>query len=382
MKMTLLRVVFCVLMVLFAAVTRFFYVYVLDFSDLSDSSDDGIERDARSAETVLSFSRVYRDVNVNSPERRFGGNEPFAWSNESDYVVGEKIGHGRYSSVHLGTERSTGSQYAIKALKAVAPARVAREIRVLRAVAECPNTAPIHDILQGNDGKVSIVQGLAKGASLKALKREKKAMNASETRLIARRVLEALDCAHSRGVMHRDVKPGNVMYDGETGAVSLIDWGLAEFYFPGQHYNVSVATRSYKPPELLVGMHYYDYSLDMWSFGCVFAEMLFGRKDPLFDAETKCGVLKRIARALGSGPVLEYAGKYKLPVPCRRKLYGLEQASLCSLVQEDSAHGPDGNSCKDVDSNALDLLEKMLVIDHDKRISAAEALRHPYFSEI
>lgn len=377
--MTLLRVVFCVLMVLFAVATRLLYVYVLDFSDPSSSSDDGIRRDPRNTETVVSFSRVYRNVNVNNSQRHFDSNEVFAWSNESDYIIGEEIGHGKYSSVHLGVEKSTGNQYAIKALKTVAPARVAREIRVMRAVSGCPNVAPIHDILRNNNEKVSIVQGLAKGASFKALKRTRKPIDANETRLIARRVLEALDCAHSRGVMHRDVKASNVMYDDETGAVSLIDWGLAEFYFPGQHYNVSVATTSYKPPELLVGMHYYDYSLDMWSFGCVFAEMLFRRREPLFNADTKCGVLKRITKTLGSEDVLDYIRKYKLPVPCRRKLYGFERTSICSRAQGGSSS--DGDVCQNVDLDALDLLEKLLVVDHEKRISAAEALRHPYFSK-
>jgi casein kinase II subunit alpha len=104
------------------------------------------------------------------------------------------------------------------------------------------------------------------------------------------------------GIMHRDVKPHNVMIDHENRKLRLIDWGLAEFYHPGkskissrnfelfyspveyfvgQEYNVRVASRYFKGPELLVDYQMYDYSLDMWSLGCMLASMIF-RKEPFF----------------------------------------------------------------------------------------------------
>ena len=67
--------------------------------------------------------------------------------------------------------------------------------------------------------------------------------------------------SHSNGIMHRDVKPGNIMYDPERKILKLVDWGLAEFYHPGQEYNVRVASRYFKGPELLVDYQLYDYSL-------------------------------------------------------------------------------------------------------------------------
>lgn len=85
---------------------------------------------------------------------------------------------------------------------------------------------------------------------------------------------QALDFCHSNGIMHRDVKPHNVMIDHAQRKLRLIDWGLAEFYHAGQEYNVRVASRYFKGPELLVDLRDYDYSLDMWSLGCMLAAMV------------------------------------------------------------------------------------------------------------
>lgn len=87
-------------------------------------------------------------------------------------------------------------------------------------------------------------------------------------------IFKALDFCHSMGIMHRDVKPHNIIIDHKNRELRLIDWGLAEFYIPEQEYNVRVASRYFKGPELLVDNLLYDYSLDIWSLGCMFAGMV------------------------------------------------------------------------------------------------------------
>lgn len=112
----------------------------------------------------------------------------------------------------------------------------------------------------------------------------------------------------------------------------LVDWGLAEFYHPGQEYNVRVASRYFKGPELLVDHQQYDYSLDMWSFGCMLASMVscaavrrstniysmqIFRKEPFFHGHDNYDQLVKIAKVLGSEELYEYIDKYKIDLDPR-----------------------------------------------------------------
>ena len=93
--------------------------------------------------------------------------------------------------------------------------------------------------------------------------------------------------------MHRDVKPLNVIIDPRAQELRLIDWGLADFYVEGKPFNVRVASRYYKGPELLVDDKLYHYSLDIWSLGCTMAGMVF-EKDPFFMGKTNPDQLVKI----------------------------------------------------------------------------------------
>lgn len=74
--------------------------------------------------------------------------------------------------------------------------------------------------------------------------------------------------------MHRDIKSRNIVINPEKRQLQLIDFGLSEYYIPGKEYKVRVSSRPYKPPELLIGYEYYDFSVDMWMVGCTFGAMV------------------------------------------------------------------------------------------------------------
>ena len=101
------------------------------------------------------------------------------------------------------------------------------------------------------------------------------------------------------------------MIDHAARKLRLIDWGLAEFYHPNKEYNVRVASRYFKGPELLCDQTDYDYSLDLWSLGCVFGGMTL-RREPLFYGRDNTDQLAKIARILGTDQLHVYLDKYGL----------------------------------------------------------------------
>ena len=162
-----------------------------------------------------------------------------------------------------------------------------------------------------------------------------KRLSDMEVRWAMYQLLEALAFAHSRGVMHRDVKPSNVLVSGGRGCPSLrltvVDWGLAEFLKDGggsddgyddtatntnagghelPRYSCRVASRYYKAPELLLGNEQYDERLDSWSAGCVLAGLIFQR-EPFFRGSDNFDQVTKIAEVLGSERLLAYADSFQ-----------------------------------------------------------------------
>ena len=149
------------------------------------------------------------------------------------------------------------------------------------------------------------------------------AMTLDDVRMYVFQVLEALKFSHSHGIMHRDVKPLNIVINSETKTLKLIDWGLAEFYHPEKEYNVRVASRYYKGPELLVDDKAYHYSLDIWSLGCTLAGMIF-KIDTFFKGSDNFDQLIKIMRVLGEDDLHDYVHKYNLKIPkdCKKLMKG------------------------------------------------------------
>jgi len=188
-------------------------------------------------------------------------------------------------------------------------------------------------------------------------------------------VLKALDFCHSVGIMHRDVKPHNIMIDHERRQVRLIDWGLAEFYHPGTEYNVRVASRYFKAPELLVDYKMYDYSTDLWSLGCMFAGLIF-RKEPFFHGHDNIDQLVRIVRVLGTDELEAYLGKYNIKL-------GRQFDGVIGRNQRKPWSAFIAPRCEHLTSAAaLDFCDKLLRYDHQERPTAKEAMSHPYFEAV
>lgn len=214
-------------------------------------------------------------------------------------------------------------------------------------------------------------------------------MPCAETKIIARgfsdndvriyifKILEALDFSHSHGIMHRDVKPLNIVINQETKDLVLIDWGLADFYIPDKEYNVRVASRYYKGPELLVDDKLYHYSLDMWSLGCTMAGMIF-KVDTFFKGSDNFDQLVKIIKVLGEDDLHEYCHKYQLRIPKEVKKAirdrDYEKVPFTAFINENNKHM--------ISPEALDLLDKMLRYDKNERVTPREAMKHEYFDPV
>ncbi|KAK1789478.1 hypothetical protein P4O66_015393 [Electrophorus voltai] len=169
---------------------------------------------------------------------------------------------------------------------------------------------------------------------------------------------------HSAGLIHRDLKPSNVAVN-EDCELRILDFGLARQ--TDDEMTGYVATRWYRAPEIMLNWMHYNQTVDIWSVGCIMGELLKGKV--LFPGNDYIDQLKRIMEVVGT------------PTPDLLKKISSEHAqkyiqSLPYMPQQDL-----GKIFRGANPLAVDLLKRMLVLDCDRRISASEALSHPYFSQ-
>ncbi|CAM6091232.1 unnamed protein product [Calypogeia fissa] len=320
---------------------------------------------------VMSKARVYTDVNVQRPKEYWDYEAlTVQWGDQEDYEVVRKVGRGKYSEVFEGVNAVNNERCIIKILKPVKKKKIKREIKILQNLCGGPNIVKLLDIVRDQQSKTpSLVFEYVNNTDFKVLY---PTLTDYDIRYYIHELLKALDYCHSQGIMHRDVKPHNVMIDHEQRKLRLIDWGLAEFYHPSKEYNVRVASRYFKGPELLVDLQDYDYSLDMWSLGCMFAGMIF-RKEPFFYGHDNHDQLVKIAKVLGTDELNAYLNKYRLELdPHLEALVGRHSRKPWSkFINADNQHL--------VLPEAVDFLDKLLRYDHQERLTAREAMAHPYF---
>lgn len=264
----------------------------------------------------------------------------------------------------------------IKVLKPVKKKKIKREIKILQNLAGGPNIVALLDVVRDSQSKTpSLIFEYVNNTDFRSLYPK---FNDIDVRYYIYELLKALDYCHSKGIMHRDVKPHNVMIDHENRKVllpffpactclcaqlltvsqlRLIDWGLAEFYHPGTEYNVRVASRYFKGPELLVDFQEYDYSLDMWSLGAMFASMIF-RKEPFFHGNSNADQLVKIAKVLGTDELFDYLDKYEIELDT-------QYDDILGRFQKKPWHSfVNSENQRFVSNEAIDFLDKLLRYDH------------------
>lgn len=323
--------------------------------------------------SVLSVSRVYTDVLATKPQAYWDyENFNIKWNSQDKYEVIKKLGRGKYSEVFLGVDLTNGQKVVIKVLKPVKRKKIKREVSILKNLVGGPNIIALLDVVREPQLKTpAFIFEHVDNIDFRTLY---PTFTDYDIRYYMYELLKALDCSHLMGIMHRDVKPHNVMIYHEARQLRLIDWGLAEYYHPGTEYNVRVASRYFKGPELLVDFRLYDYSLDMWSYGCMLASMVF-KKDPFFHGKSNTDQLVQIVRVLGSDDLHSYLQKYNLTLSEEYEDLGYyNRRPWKRVINENNQHL--------VSEEFLDFIDKLLRYDHQERLTAKEAMDHPYFDPV
>eukprot|EP00918_Siedleckia_nematoides_P096306 GHVU01211226.1.p1 GENE.GHVU01211226.1~~GHVU01211226.1.p1 ORF type:complete len:380 (+),score=81.76 GHVU01211226.1:562-1701(+) len=324
--------------------------------------------------TTYPLPRLYADANKQrEPEYWDYEAVQVNWSSPDDYEVMQKIGRGKYSEVFWGIDCRSSEYCVIKILRPVKKKKIRREIKILQNLFGGPNIIKLTDVVRDPISRTpSLIFEYIHNTDFRTLYPR---LTDYDVRFYTYQILKALDFCHSRGIIHRDVKPHNIMIDHEKRELRLIDWGLAEFYHPRRDYNVRVASRYYKGPELLVDLQHYDYSLDIWSLGCVLAGMIF-KKEPFFYGHDNVDQLVKIAKVLGTEGLFSYLTRYSIELDQQLvdTLSRHPRKPWKNFVTPENGHlaTPD----------AIDLIGKMLVYDHSNRILPLEAMQHPYFAAV
>ncbi|GAA0140750.1 non-receptor serine/threonine protein kinase [Lithospermum erythrorhizon] len=281
-----------------------------------------------------------------------------------------KIGQGTYSNVYKARDSLTGKIVALKKVRFdnLEPESVrfmAREILILRRL-DHPNVIKLQGLVTSRmscslylvfDYMDHDLAGLAANHGIK--------FTESQVKCYMHQLIAGLEHCHNRYVLHRDIKGSNLLID-DGGVLKIADFGLASFFDPNQNQSMTsrVVTLWYRPPELLLGATHYGVGVDLWSAGCILAELLAGK--PIMPGRTEVEQLHKIFKLCGC-PSDEYWKKSKLP---HATIFKPQQQYKRSIKE----------TFKDFPPSALPLIETLLAINPSERQTATAALRSEFFT--
>ncbi|RCV35875.1 hypothetical protein SETIT_7G274900v2 [Setaria italica] len=280
-----------------------------------------------------------------------------------------KIGQGTYSIVYKARDLESGKFVALKKVRFVNmdPESVrfmAREIHILRRL-DHPNVIKLEGIVTSRVSQSLYLvfeymeHDLAGLVATPGLK-----LTEPQIKCFVQQLLLGLDHCHKNGVLHRDIKGSNLLIDG-NGTLKIGDFGLAISYDPNnpQPLTSRVVTLWYRPPELLLGATEYGVAVDMWSTGCIVAELFAGK--PIMPGRTEVEQIHKIFKLCGS-PLDCYCKKSKVPETAMFKPH--QQYRRC--VAE---------TFKDFPPSAVVLIDSLLSLEPEVRGTAASALQSDFF---
>jgi len=279
----------------------------------------------------------------------------------------EKIGEGTYGTVFKAKNRQTQEIVALKRYRLDTedegiPSSALREICLMKELKHT-NIVRLQDVLH-SDRRLTLVFEYVDQDLYHYLESHKNTgVNPNKVKRFMYQLLKGLAFCHAQNVLHRDLKPQNLLINA-NGELKLGDFGLARvFSVPLQCYSNEVVTLWYRPPDVLLGNKRYTTSIDVWSAGCIFAEM--ATCSPLLPGIDEEDQLMKIFQLLGSPTEDTWPGITRIPK--YHMLAGLQARPLNLVIPTLPEQG-------------IDLLLRHLQANPARRISAEEALSHSYFT--
>ncbi|KAI9221510.1 protein serine/threonine kinase [Blastocladiella britannica] len=285
----------------------------------------------------------------------------------------EKLGEGTYGVVYKAHNRETNDVVALKRIRLDneeegVPCTAIREISLLKELKQT-NIVRLYDVLH-TDKKLTLVFEFMDSDLKKYLDANAGDLDSAVVRQFMYQLLKGIAFCHEHRVLHRDLKPQNLLIN-KKGELKLADFGLARaFGIPVRSYSNEVVTLWYRAPDVLMGSRQYSTSIDIWSAGCIFAEMSTGR--PLFPGSSVPDQLLRIFKLVGTPSEATWPGCTALP-DWRADMPAMDPVPLGPYVPKLAADGT---------GQGVDLLRELLEVRPDMRVDALSALSHSYFDAI